>query len=131
MTDPISDLLSRIRNAQTARHATVKVPFSQVKIGIVKILHDEGFVGSYKVSDEVGYKREIEISLRYSDKQEPIISNLKRVSRPGRRMYSGYQRLKSVRSGLGLGILSTSKGIITDKQARQDNVGGELLCTIW
>lgn len=129
MTDPISDLLARIRNAQIARHASVKVPFSKIKLGIVKILHDEGFVGSYKTLE--GSRKEIELSIRYTNKQEPIISNLKRVSRPGRRIYTGYEDLKSVRSGLGIAILSTPKGIITDKQARQDKVGGELLCTIW
>lgn len=129
MTDPISDLLARIRNAQTAKHATLKVPFSKIKLGIVKILHDEGFVGSYKTLE--GEKKEIEVSIRYTNKQEHIISNLKRVSRPGRRIYTGYEGLKAVRSGLGIAILSTPKGIITDKQARQDKVGGELLCTIW
>ncbi len=129
MTDPIADLLARIRNAQTAKHATVKVPYSKIKMGIVKILHEEGFLGSFKLSE--GPRKEIEISIRYTDKQEPIISSLRRVSRPGRRQYTGYQDLKLVRSGLGVGILSTSKGIITDKQARHEKTGGELLCTVW
>jgi small subunit ribosomal protein S8 len=129
MTDPIADLLARIRNAQTAKHATVKVPYSKIKMGIVKILHEEGFLGSFKLSE--GPRKEIEISIRYTDKQEPIISSLRRVSRPGRRQYTGYQDLKLVRSGLGVGILSTSKGIITDKQARHEKTGGELLCTGW
>lgn len=131
MTDPIADLLARIRNAQTAKHETVKIPYSKIKMGIVKILHEEGFLGSFKLNTLNSVKKEIEISIRYSDKQEPIISNLRRVSRPGRRQYTGYQDLKPIRSGLGIGILSTSKGIITDKQARHEKTGGELLCTIW
>ncbi|QQR81963.1 MAG: 30S ribosomal protein S8 [Deltaproteobacteria bacterium] len=120
-----------MRNAQTAKHETVKIPYSKIKMGIVKILHEEGFLGSFKLNTLNSVKKEIEISIRYSDKQEPIISNLRRVSRPGRRQYTGYQDLKPIRSGLGIGILSTSKGIITDKQARHEKTGGELLCTIW
>jgi small subunit ribosomal protein S8 len=130
MTDPIADLLTRIRNAQTARHDTVSIPHSKLKQGLIKVLYDEGYVGPFRIVEEDGWKK-IQVTLRYAGKKEPVVSSLGRVSKPGRRVYIGYKDLKSVRSGMGLSILSTPKGILTDRQAREEKVGGELLCRIW
>lgn len=130
MTDPIADLLARIRNAQTAKHDTVVVPHSKVRQGIVKILYEEGFIGPFKVAGE-GTKKEIEMTLRYAPGKKSLISSMIRESRPGRRHYLGYREIRPVRNGIGLAVLSTPKGILTDRQAREEKVGGELLFTIW
>lgn len=130
MTDPIADLLTRIRNAQTSRHAEVRIPYSKLKHEIVKLLYQEGFVGAYRTLSEAG-KKLIEVSLRYVGKKEPTIIQLKRVSRPGRRVYSGSEEIPVVRNGMGVVILSTSKGILTGRQAKAEKVGGEVLCSIW
>ena len=130
-TDPIADLLTRIRNAQTARHETTSVPHSRLKQDMIKLLYEEGYIGPYRVLEKENGRKEIEITLRYSSKKEPLIGSLRRSSRPGRRYYLGYRALKPVRNGIGLAILSTPKGLLTDRQAREEKVGGELLCTIW
>ncbi|MBI4196465.1 MAG: 30S ribosomal protein S8 [Deltaproteobacteria bacterium] len=130
MTDPIGDMLSRIRNAQCSRHESVKIPFSQIKLEIVKILHNEGLVGAYRLAATPRGGKEVEVALRYRDKKIPIISELKRSSRPGRRIYVGYDEIPSVCSGVGIVILSTSKGIMTERQAREMKVGGEIICTV-
>lgn len=130
VTDPIADLLARIRNAQTAKHDTVSIPHSKLKQGLVKVLHDEGYVGPFRIVEEDGRKK-IQITLRYTGKKQVILSHLDRASKPGRRFYVGYKDLKPIRSGLGVAILSTPKGILTDRQARDEKVGGELLCRIW
>jgi small subunit ribosomal protein S8 len=131
MTDPISDLLARIRNAQVARHDTVAVPYSKLKAGLVKVLYEEGYVGPFKVAEKEEGRKVIHITLRYSGKKEPMIAGLVRSSRPGRRYYIGYKNLRPVRSGVGMSILSTPKGLLTDRQAREEKVGGEVLCRIW
>ena len=131
MTDPVADLLARIRNAQTARHESLSIPHSILKQGIVKLLYEEGYIGAYRLVEGEKGRKEIHVTLRYTADKKPLISNLRRSSRPGRRYYVGYQSLKPVRNGFGISILSTPKGILTDRQAREAKVGGELLCTIW
>jgi small subunit ribosomal protein S8 len=130
MTDPIADLLARIRNALTAKHDTVSIPHSKLKHALIKVLYDEGYVGPFRVVDEEGRKK-IQVTLRYSGKKQTVLSSLNRISKPGRRVYLGYRDLKAVRSGLGISILSTPKGILTDRQAREEKVGGEVLCRLW
>ena len=129
-TDPIADLLTRIRNAQGAKHETVSVPHSKIKLGLVKALYEEGYLGPYRVEGE-GTKKAIRVTLRYIEKNKPLISTIIRGSKPGRRLYMRYRDMRPVRNGTGIAILSTPKGILTDRQAREEKVGGELLCRIW
>ena len=129
VTDTIADLLTRIRNAQAARHDTVEVPASNMKKAICQILVDEGYVKNYTVTED-GKQGIITITLKYAGK-EPVIKGLKRVSKPGLRIYSNAQELPRVMKGLGLAIISTSKGVMTDRAARKLNVGGEVLAFIW
>lgn len=131
MTDPIADLLARIRNGLTARHEEISVPHSVMKLGIVKILYDEGYLAAYKVADGERGGKAIAVRLRYSRDKKPVIVKLSRNSRPGRRVTVGYRDLRPIRKGMGLAILSTPKGILTDRQAREEKIGGELLCTVW
>ena len=130
VTDPIADLLTRIRNAQAAKHDTVEVPASNMKTAICQILVDEGYVRHYSVKED-GKQGMITISLKYAEGRQPVIKGLKRVSKPGLRIYSGAAELPKVMKGLGVAIVSTSKGIMTDRAARQENVGGEVLAFIW
>ena len=130
VTDPIADLLTRIRNALTAKHETVSVPNSKMKKSIVDILVNEGFVKSAEVVEKDG-KSEIVITLKYGAKNEKVITNLKRISKPGLRVYCGYEQLPKVLGGLGIAIVSTSKGVMTDKQARNNKIGGEVLAYEW
>ena len=130
VTDPIADLLTRIRNALTAKHETVSVPNSKMKKSIVDILVNEGFVKSAEVVEKDG-KSEIVITLKYGAKNEKVITNLKRISKPGLRVYCGYEQLPKVLGGLGIAIVSTSKGVMTDRDARIAGVGGEVLAYIW
>ena len=130
VNDPIADLLTRIRNAQTARHDTVTVPASKIKLAIVDILVKEGYVKSAEVVANDGHKN-IFITLKYGAKKEKAITSLKRISKPGLRVYCGYEDLPRVLNGLGIAIISTSKGIMTDKQARANKIGGEVLAYIW
>lgn len=130
VTDPIADLLTRIRNAQTAKHETVTVPASKMKKSIVDILVNEGFVKNAEVVDIDGHSN-IVITLKYGKKGEKVLSNLKRISKPGLRVYCGYENLPSVLNGLGIAIISTSKGVMTDKEARKNKIGGEVLAYIW
>ena len=129
VTDTIADLLTRIRNAQAAKHATVEVPASNLKKSICQILVDEGYVKNFSVKED-GKQGMITITLKYVGKQ-PVIKGLKRVSKPGLRIYSNAQELPKVMKGLGVAIISTSKGVMTDRQARKENVGGEVLAFIW
>lgn len=131
ITDPIADLLTCIRNALTAKHDSVAVPHSKLRLGLVKVLYEEGYVGSYRVTEGEGGRKSIQVTLRYSGKRQSVISTLIRTSKPGRRVYVGYKEIKPVRNGLGIAILSTPKGILTDRQAREEKVGGELLCRVW
>ena len=131
MSDPIADMLTRIRNANTAKHDTVDVPSSKMKLAIAQILLDEGFIKKYDLIDEGSFKT-IRITLKYgADKNEKIITGIKRISKPGLRVYAGKDEIPSVLGGLGIAILSTNQGIITDKEARKLQVGGEVLAFVW
>ena len=130
ITDPIADMLTRIRNAGSARHQTVDVPASSVKKAIAQILLDEGYIRSFEVLNE-GVQGVIRITLKYTANREKAISGLRRVSKPGLRVYAGADELPRVLKGLGIAIISTSKGIMTDKKARELHVGGEVLAFVW
>ena len=130
MTDPISDMLIRIKNALMARHKTVVVPGSKLKLEIARILKDEGYIEDYRVVEEKPQMK-IEIVLKYDDKKRPVIAGIKRVSKPGRRIYRGYKELPKVLDGMGIAIISTSQGIMTDHEARKRRLGGEVICEIW
>ena len=131
MSDPIADMLTSIRNANTAKHDTVDIPSSKMKLAIADILVKEGYVKKYDIIEE-GSFRTIRIALKYNaDKSERIISGLKRISKPGLRVYAGKEDLPKVLGGLGTAIISTNQGVITDKQARELGVGGEVLAFIW
>lgn len=129
-TDPIADMLTRLRNAISAKHKTVLVPASKEKIEIAKILFDEGYITSYELVDNGKFK-DILINIKYDDEGQSVIQGLKRISRPGLRIYSTKENLPKVISGLGIAIISTNKGIVTDKVARSLNVGGEVLAYVW
>jgi small subunit ribosomal protein S8 len=131
MTDPIADMLTRIRNANKARFKTVSVSMSQMNINIAKVLKNNGYINNYdKVKDEKGQQM-LELILKYPDAKRTVITNIKRVSKPGRRVYVPSDSIPKVLNGLGISILSTSKGVITDAEARELNVGGEVLCNVW
>lgn len=130
MTDPISDLLARIRNAQLAKHDRLDVPASRLKLEVVKLLKDEGFIKNFREVEDTPVGK-IRVFLRYSAEGIPAISHLEKISKPGRRVYRKAEELKPVRNGLGIGIVSTSQGLLTDVQARERRVGGELLCEVW
>jgi small subunit ribosomal protein S8 len=130
ITDPIADLLTRIRNASRARHATVEIPASNMKKSISKILVDEGYIKSMQVieDDKQGM---IKLTLKYAEDRTPALTGLRRVSKPGLRIYTSCEKMPKVLRGLGIAIVSTPKGVMTDKQARKENVGGEVLAFVW
>ena len=131
MSDPIADMLTRIRNANTAKHDTVDVPYSKIKFSIAQILLDEGYVKSIDLVDNGNFK-DIRVTLKYgADKNDKIITGLKRISKPGLRVYAGKDQVPKVLDGLGVAILSTNQGVVTDKKARELQVGGEVLAFIW
>lgn len=130
ITDPIADLLTRIRNASAAKHDSVEIPASNMKKAICQILVDEGYVKSFSVAED-GKQGVIKVVLKYGEGKTPVIQGLKRVSKPGLRIYSNAEQLPKVIKGLGVAIISTSKGVMTDRQARKENVGGEVLAFIW
>ena len=130
ITDPVADMLTRIRNANTAKHESVDVPASNLKKAIAKILLDEGYIKSYEIVED-GTQGIIRIQLKYLAGKEKVISGLRRVSKPGLRVYAGADELPRVLKGLGIAIISTSKGVMTDKKAREAHVGGEVLAFIW
>ena len=131
MSDPIADMLTRIRNANTAKHDTVDVPASKMKIAIADILLDEGYIAKYDIVEDENFKT-MHITLKYgADKNEKVISGLKRISKPGLRVYANSEEMPKVLGGLGTAIVSTNKGVITDKEARKLGVGGEVLCFVW
>ena len=130
ITDSIADMLTRIRNANSAKHDTVQIPASNMKKAIAQILVDEGYVKSFKVIDD-GKQGMIEIALKYGPNKSQVITGLRRVSKPGLRIYTNCEEMPKVMKGLGVAILSTSKGVMTDKEARKANVGGEVLAFIW
>ena len=131
MSDPIADMLTRIRNANTAKHDTVDVPSSKMKLAIADILVKEGYIASYEIVDDGAFKN-IHMTLKYgADKNEKIITGIKRISKPGLRVYAGKDEIPRVLGGLGIAILSTNQGVITDKEARKLQVGGEVLSFVW
>jgi len=130
MTDPIADMLTRIRNANVVKHETVDVPASNIKKELSRILLEEGFIRGYDVIED-GKQGIIRIQLKYGQTGERVISGLKRISKPGMRVYADKHEVPRVLNGLGISIISTSKGILTDKQARKENVGGEVICYVW
>ena len=130
ITDPVADMLTRVRNANNAKHETVDVPASNMKKSIAQILLDEGYIKSFTIQDN-GNQGVIHITLKYLGKQQPALSGLKRVSKPGLRVYVGADELPRVLRGLGIAIISTSKGVMTDKKAREAHVGGEVLAFVW
>ncbi len=133
ITDPIADMLTRLRNANAARHANVEIPASKMKVEIAKILHEEGFIRGFQL---VNRGKTLRIRLKYSSDRQPVLNGLKRISKPGRRVYVGRSKLPRVLGGLGIAILSTSSGVMTARKARQmgdknQGIGGEVLCYIW
>ena len=131
MSDPIADMLTRIRNANTAKHDTVDIPASKMKLSIAEILLNEGYIAKYDVVEDGAFKT-IRVTLKYgADKNEKVISGLKRISKPGLRVYASCEELPKVLGGLGTAIISTNQGVITDKEARKMGVGGEVLCFVW
>ena len=131
MSDPIADILTRIRNANTAKHDTVDEPASKMKLAIANILVDEGYIAKYDLVEDGAFKT-IHITLKYgADKNEKVISGLKRISKPGLRVYANTEDIPKVLGGLGTAIISTNKGVVTDKEARKLGVGGEVLCFVW
>jgi small subunit ribosomal protein S8 len=129
MTDPIADMLTRIRNGGLARKATVNVPYSRHKEAIARVLRDEGYLEAVTVTDEA--RPQLQVTLRYDDARQPVIIGIQRVSRPSLRVYVGAKEIPSVRRGLGVSIVSTPNGILADREARRQGVGGELLCKVW
>ena len=130
MSDPIADMLTRIRNALKASHEEVDIPGSKIKMELAKILKSEGYIRNYKTVSE-GPQKNIKIFLKYDDEGMPVISGLKRISKPSWRMYKGCSDISKVLNGYGINIVSTSKGLVTDREARKLNVGGELICSLW
>ena len=130
MTDPIADMLTRIRNANQMKYNEVSMPVSRVKTEIAKILKDEGFIADYKISDEKP-QGTLTLTLKYAENKERVITGLKRISKPGLRVYAGATEIPKVLNGLGIAIISTPKGVMTDKLARKNNVGGEVIAYIW
>ena len=131
MSDPVADMLTRIRNANTAKHDTVDVPASKIKVAIAEILDKEGYIEGFEVVEDGNFKN-IRITLKYGkDKNEKVITGLKKISKPGLRVYAGKDNLPKVLGGLGVATISTNKGVITDKEARKEQVGGEVLAFVW
>lgn len=131
VTDVVADMLTRIRNANSAKHETVSIPCSNMKKAIAEILKEEGFIKNYEVVDTENKQGVINITLKYGEGKTRIIEGLRRVSKPGLRIYASCQDIPRVRNGLGIAIISTSKGIMTDKKARKENIGGEVLAFVW
>lgn len=132
MTDPIADMLTRIRNGIQSRHDRVEMPSSKLKVEVAKILKSEGFISNYKVSQEDGKPQaSLRVYLKYSEDGEPVIHGIERISRPGRRVYRGKEEIPKVLGGLGLAIVSTSRGVLSGAEAARTGVGGEVLCQVW
>ncbi len=130
MTDPIADMLTRIRNASMVGHPSVEMPSSKLKVELAKLLKEEGFITDYEVKD-AGKFKVLSVTLKYDAKHKPIISKLERISKPGLRSYSKAKNLPQVLGGMGIAIISTSKGLLTDRKARKENIGGEVLCYVY
>ena len=130
MTDPIADFLTRIRNAMTARHDRVDIPSSKMKVSMARIMKEEGFIKNFKVLKD-NKQGVLRVFLKYTENNQPVIQGIKRMSKPSRRVYMGRKEIPPVLSGLGVAIMSTSKGMMSDREARKQNVGGEMVCAIW
>ena len=130
MTDPIADMLTRIRNANMVSHEKVEMPSSKLKVELAKLLKEEGFIADYDVK-EVGKFKVLSITLKYDEKNKPVITKLERISKPGLRNYCKAKNLPKVLGGMGIAIISTSKGLLTDRKARKENIGGEVLCYVY
>lgn len=130
VSDPIADMLTRLRNALTARHPKVDVPASKLKVEVARILKDEGYILNYKLTEE-GARKFIRLYLKYTPGNQPVISNIERISRPGCRVYVGAEKIPHVLGGLGINILTTPNGVMTGAAARKEGVGGEVLCRVW
>jgi len=131
MTDPIADLLTRIRNGLHARKEQIDVPWSRVKQSIAEVIASEGFLKECTVVEQEGGRRAVRILLKYDERNKPVITGIKRISRPSLRVYNGAKEIPTIRGGMGTSILSTPQGILTDREARKRNVGGEVVCTVW
>ena len=129
-TDPIADMLTRIRNANVVSHPTVDLPSSKLKVALAKLLKEEGFIVDYSEKAEGAFKK-LTIELKYDENNKPVITNLQRISKPGLRSYHKAKNLPQVYGGLGIAVVSTSKGLLTDRKARKENLGGEILCYVW
>jgi small subunit ribosomal protein S8 len=129
ITDPVADMLARIRNALLARHEAVEIPFSRLKVRIAEILKQEGFISDYAVKDE--FPGSVRVQLKYTEGRKPAIVGMKRTSRPGRRVYVRHKHIPHVLNGMGISIISTSHGVVTDRDARKQALGGEILCEVW
>lgn len=130
MSDPLADMLTRIRNGVKARFESVEMPLSKLKVGVAKVLKEEGYITDYDILDQ-GTQGTLKVSLKYGANNEKVITGIRRVSKPGLRQYKKSRDIPKVMNGLGVGILSTSNGVITDRKARELNIGGELLCEVW
>src|SRR5579884_1477082 len=130
-TDPVSDMLTRIRNAARARHARVEVPSSKLKIEIARVLKEEGYISTYKVVDESKTRKALRVFLKYTPDKRSVITDLRRISRPGSRRYMSAREIRGVFGGLGVSILTTPRGVMTGRAARKQRVGGEVLCEVW
>ena len=130
VTDPIADMLTRIRNAVAVGHERVAMPASKLKVNIAQILVNEGFIDRFEISED-GHRNQLELVLRYVERRRPVIEGLKRVSRPGHRVYAGAQELPRVQGGLGVAVVSTSQGLMPDREARKRRLGGEIVCEVW
>ncbi len=130
MSDPLADMLTRIRNGVKARFDAVDIPLSKLKVGVAKVLKDEGYITDYNIIDQ-GVQGTLQVNLKYGPNNEMVITGIRRASKPGLRQYKKSQNIPKVMNGLGIGILSTSRGVLTDRQAREMNIGGELLCEVW
>lgn len=130
LTDPIADMLTRIRNANMAKHSSVVIPFSKIKESIANILKNEGYITDFEIKEEENNKKNILVSLKYFE-GDAVIKGLRRISKPGRRVYSSLENLPKVLGGLGIAIVSTPKGVLTDKECRKHSVGGEVICYVW
>jgi small subunit ribosomal protein S8 len=130
MSDPLADMLTRIRNATKSRFNSVEMPLSKLKVSVAKVLKNEGYITDYQISEE-GPQGTLKLDLKYGPQNELVITGIRRISKPGHRQYKRSNQIPTVMSGLGIGILTTSKGVVTDREARQQNIGGELLCEVW
>ena len=131
MTDPVGDMLTRIRNAGRVKHAETSCPSSKLKVSIAKVLSDEGFISGYSAESGENNKATLRLTLRYTDAGDPMIDGIQRVSKPGRRIYVGSNEIPKVRNGLGMSVVSTSKGVMCDRDAREQKLGGEIICEVW